>query len=120
MRFFQAFIYFEGGTQPNVFFNSEIELTAIIQIGLFLAGLVVSDAMFVSLCFEPYPISTSILFFFFLITFLVIDLSPVGYLEPQHLRCAPSHLYRYSLGRYVACIPSFAILPATDVHFFSL
>ena len=55
VRFFQAFIYFEGGTQPDVFFNSEIELTAIIQIGLFLAGLVVSDAMFVSFVFWNIP-----------------------------------------------------------------
>jgi len=46
VRFFQAFIYFRGGSQPEVFFNSDIEMTEIVQIGFFLAGLVVSDTMF--------------------------------------------------------------------------
>ena len=48
VRFFQAFIYFRGGSEPEVFFNSDIETTEIVQIGFFLAGLVVSDTMFVS------------------------------------------------------------------------
>ena len=50
VRFFQAFIYYRGGSAPGAFFNSESELTDIAQISLFLAGLVVSDALFVSFC----------------------------------------------------------------------
>jgi len=46
VRLFQAFIYFRGGTQPDLFFGSDIELTGIMQIGFFLAGLVVADTMF--------------------------------------------------------------------------
>jgi hypothetical protein len=50
VRFFQGFIYFRGGSAPKVFFNSDIETTEIVQIGFFLAGLIVSDIMFVSCC----------------------------------------------------------------------
>lgn len=48
VRFFQGFIYFRGGLEPEAFFNSKIELTEILQIGFFLAGLVIADVMFVS------------------------------------------------------------------------
>ena len=48
VRFFQAFIYYRGGREPEVFFNSLIEVTQIMQVGFFLAGLVISDTLFVS------------------------------------------------------------------------
>ena len=74
VRFFQAFIYFRGGSQPQVFFNSDIEMTEIVQIGFFLAGLVVSDTMFVSFI--------QLYLFVLIFYFGLIDLSFMGYLEP--------------------------------------
>jgi len=71
VRLFQAYVYFRGGTQADVFFNSDIELTEIMQIGFF-------SRRFGGRGYHVY-------------------LSPVGYLESQHLRCDLSHLYRLSL-----------------------
>ncbi|EGN93348.1 hypothetical protein SERLA73DRAFT_189558 [Serpula lacrymans var. lacrymans S7.3] len=63
VRFFQAFIYFRSGSSPSTFFNSETELTEIIQIGFFMASLVLSDAMFVYRLWVIWSYNKSVVIF---------------------------------------------------------